>query len=119
MFDFDDAMYQYFISDIAILFYYATQRWDLYGEERSLLNERATMMVSPLLKGYREEFDLDQKWMEEIKTFIRLRDFALFSIFHKKMDSTNDMRNQRLQEIGNRLRDDVDLLSIDFVKLAR
>lgn len=119
VFDFDDAMYQFFISDLAIVFYYATQRWHLHGEDRDLLRQRAEQMITPLFEGYNEEYSLDKKWFKEITTFIKLRDFVIYSIFSKKSDGIGEIGQKKLLEAGHRLRNEIDLIDMDFEKYLK
>lgn len=119
VFDFDDAMYQFLLSDLAIVFYYETQRWDLDDEDRYSLRERAEQMISPLFEGYNEEHSLDKKWIKEIPTFIRLRDFVLYSVYSKKKDGLSEKGAKNFKEIGDRLRNGIDLFDMDFEKYLR
>ncbi|MDO6654905.1 phosphotransferase enzyme family protein [Anaerobacillus sp. 1_MG-2023] len=85
LFDFDDSMYHYYISDIAIPVYYAV--WQKCGT--ASLTERstfATEFLSSFLRGYREEVHVSDEWLKTIPYFLRLRDFELYTVFHKKFD---------------------------------
>lgn len=119
VFDFDDAMYQFFISDLAIVFYYVTQRWHLHGEDRDLLRMRVEEVITPLFDGYKEEYSLDEKWFKEIPTFMKLRDFNIYSIFNKKADGLGDIGQKKLLEAGHRLRNGIDLFDMDFEKYLK
>ena len=104
LFDFDDAMYHYYVSDIAIPVYYAV--WNKCGTES--LAERssfATEFLRSFLKGYREEVDVSNEWLQTLPYFLRLRDFELYSVFNKKFDLTkiNDEEKKMVSGIRQRL----------------
>ncbi|MBM7552193.1 phosphotransferase enzyme family protein [Thalassobacillus pellis] len=88
VFDFDDSTYHYYASDIAIPLYYPVwgkHRNDSY-EVRSRYGEE---FLFHFLKGYQKENHLDQEWIKRIPLFLRLRDFVLYTVFHKKWDMAN------------------------------
>lgn len=116
VFDFDDSMYLHFISDLAIVLYYRSQRWHLESESSEIINERAAAILPSLLEGYREEYKLDQKWMAEMKTFLKLREFAIYSVYNKKREGLGENGLLKMLEVENRLKNDIDLLTIDFEK---
>jgi amicoumacin kinase len=104
LFDFDDAMYHYYVSDIAIPVYYAV--WHKYGT--ASLTERssfATAFLRSFLKGYREEVNVSYEWLKTLPYFLRLRDYELYTVFHKKYDVTriNPKEKAMLQRIRERL----------------
>ncbi|HJV30700.1 MAG TPA: phosphotransferase [Bacillales bacterium] len=115
IFDFDDASYHYFASDIAIPLYYAVNSKHFYGsrEER---NEFANQFIQAFLAGYREENELSFEWVKTIPLFLKLRDVELFSVFNKKV--TINERNERIQhwvhEIKNRIIANIAIVDLDL-----
>ncbi len=104
LFDFDDSMYHYYVSDIAIPVYYAV--WQKCGT--ASLTERstfATEFLRSFLKGYREEVHVSHEWLQTLPYFLRLRDFELYTVFHKKFDVElmNDKEKGMLDGIRSRL----------------
>lgn len=114
IFDFDDASYHYFASDIAIPLYYATNSKHYYDskEER---NEFAKGFIKAFLEGYREENELPQECLETIPLFLKLRDVELYAVFCKKVPV--EERNERLQhwidEIKERIEKNEAIVDLD------
>lgn len=104
LFDFDDALYHYYISDIAIPVYYAV--WHKCGTA-SLADRSsfATEFLRSFLKGYQEEVNVSYEWLKTLPYFLRLRDFELYTVFHKKFDMKNlgEKEKAMLQGIRERL----------------
>ena len=104
LFDFDDSMYHYYVSDLAIPVYYAV--WHKCGTasliERSSF---ATAFLRSFLKGYREEVNISYEWLKTLPYFLRLRDFELYTVFHKKfdIDKMNSKEKAMLEGIRERL----------------
>lgn len=74
LFDFDDCVYGHFIYDIAMVLFYAADTVDPAG---------FTSRFGPvLLRGYREENQLDPGWLKEIPFFMKLREIDLFAAIH-------------------------------------
>jgi Ser/Thr protein kinase RdoA (MazF antagonist) len=82
VFDFDDASYHWFASDLAIPLYYS-----LFGQNKndSEREEFAAQFIEPFLKGYQEENPLPENLLSQIPLFLKLRDITLFAVFHKKI----------------------------------
>lgn len=117
VFDFDDCTYHWFISDIAIPLYYATW-WKLPEgtiEERSQFGET---FLYHLLKGYYEEFDLGEEWIERIPLFLELRDITLYSVLYKKLDDEKLKKQEALlTSIKDRIKNGQVILNIDYKAL--
>ncbi|GGE73592.1 phosphotransferase enzyme family protein [Priestia taiwanensis] len=93
VFDFDDAMYNYFIHDIAIVLYYSLVYWEGTEEEKALFTRHQLDVVR---KGYEEENHLDEKWYETLPLFMRLRDVTLYAVLLKKFDDDLPERAEKL-----------------------
>ncbi|PPA70915.1 phosphotransferase enzyme family protein [Jeotgalibacillus proteolyticus] len=104
VFDFDDSTYFYYLSDIAIPLYYAV--WaklrNANLEERSAFGSK---FYHSFLKGYVRENHLLEEWVEQLPLFLKLRDYALYGVFHKKVDLENGNERERelVREIRGRL----------------
>lgn len=104
LFDFDDSIYHYYISDLAIPIYYAV--WGKCGEESLQVRSAfATDFLYSFLKGYRKEATISNEWLRTIPFFLRLRDFELYTIFHKKFNVALMKKKEKkaLQDIRHRL----------------
>lgn len=114
IFDFDDSQYFWFIHDIAMCLLYVVPHHCEKPEDLS----NADLFMEHFMTGYRRENQLDQRWILEIPTFIRLREMDLYIAIHRSMD-LNDldpwcasfMKNRR-EKIQNR----VPYLELDFNK---
>lgn len=81
IFDFDDAAYNYFIHDLAMVLYYSVlfTPWTL--EKKT---EFARKQLQVLRKGYEYEHRLADSWYESLPLFLRLRDIGLYGTIQKK-----------------------------------
>lgn len=113
VFDFDDACYQYFASDIAIPLYYATNSKYFFGtqEER---NQFAKKFLNAFLDGYQEENKLAREWIETIPLFLKLRDIDLYAVFNKKVapEDRSDRINHWMMEIKDRIEQDIAIVDL-------
>ncbi|KMM39486.1 phosphotransferase enzyme family protein [Guptibacillus hwajinpoensis] len=104
IFDFDDSMYHYYSSDLAIPVYYAV--WDKYGDESLQVRSAfATEFLYSFLKGYRMEATISNEWLKTIPCFLKLRDFELYTVFNKKfnVDRMQEKEKKALENIRHRL----------------
>lgn len=81
IFDFDDAAYNYFIHDLAMVLYYSVLFTPWTAEEKT---EFARKQLQVLRKGYEYEHRLADSWYESLPLFLRLRDVGLYSTLQKK-----------------------------------
>ncbi|WP_160035340.1 phosphotransferase enzyme family protein [Paenibacillus sp. An7] len=77
LFDFDEAQYSWFVEDIAIQLYYLMY---VYGGEegKKLREDQACRFMEPFLKGYREENQLEDRWLQQMPLFLRLRELIVY-----------------------------------------
>ena len=78
-FDFDDASYKHFISDIAIIIYYQFGLSPLSDTE---IEDKTIAFLKPFLKGYETENKLDKKWFYKLNEFLRLRSIILIMVVY-------------------------------------
>ncbi|XXM74072.1 phosphotransferase enzyme family protein [Lysinibacillus sphaericus] len=115
VFDFDDSMRFFFLSDIAIPLYYSV--WWKHGKgnlaERS---EFGAAFLKAFLNGYLEENSVEEDWIARLPSFLYLRDFTLYSVFHKKWDLTNlsEAEQTLLRGLKERLLSDEPIVSLDY-----
>ncbi|PFJ18147.1 aminoglycoside phosphotransferase [Bacillus cereus] len=81
IFDFDDAAYNYFIHDLAMVLYYSVLFTPWTFEEKT---EFARKQLQVLRKGYEYEHRLADSWYESLQLFLRLRDIGLYGTLQKK-----------------------------------
>ena len=75
IFDFDDAAYNYFIHDLAMVLYYSVLFTTWTAEEKT---DFARKQLQVLRKGYEYEHRLADSWYESLPLFLRLRDIGLY-----------------------------------------
>ncbi|WP_347551873.1 phosphotransferase [Pseudalkalibacillus hwajinpoensis] len=95
LFDFDDSTYHYYVSDLAIPVYYAIWR-TCHNESLEVRSAFASEFMYAFLKGYQKESLLDKEWLKTLPFFLRLRDYELYTVFHKKFDVPNMKNENRL-----------------------
>jgi len=81
IFDFDDATYNYFIHDLAMVIYYSVLSTAWTEQEKTLF---ARKQLQVLRKGYELEHQLEESWYESLPLFLRLRDIGLYGTIQKK-----------------------------------
>lgn len=103
VFDFDDCSYQYFISDIAIALFYCLLKPDTTENRLAF----ADKFLTAFLEGYREENQLDDKWILLLPDFLKLREIELYVVVYRSCDMNNpgpweqNYMNNRLWLIEN------------------
>lgn len=83
IFDFDDATYNYFAHDLAMILYYSVLRKEWSEEEKAIF---ARHQLQVLRKGYETEHVLDDSIYHTLPLFMRLRDVALYGTIMKKFN---------------------------------
>ncbi|PHE40354.1 aminoglycoside phosphotransferase [Bacillus pseudomycoides] len=81
IFDFDDATYNYFIHDLAMVIYYSVLSTAWTEQEKTLFVRK---QLQVLRKGYELEHQLEESWYESLPLFLRLRDIGLYGTIQKK-----------------------------------
>lgn len=82
LFDFDDCIYSWFISDIAIVLFYIVMDaddWPAFTAE----------FMTHFLRGYRQVYRLDPEWLREIPAFLKLRELELYAVMYRDFDVSN------------------------------
>jgi Ser/Thr protein kinase RdoA (MazF antagonist) len=89
LFDFDEAQYSWFVEDIAVQLYYLVY---VYGGEegRRLREEQAERFMRHFMKGYREEYALDEKWLRLIPLFLRVRELIVYIGAFRNRDGVDE-----------------------------
>jgi len=87
LYDFDDCAYSWFVSDLAIVLFYIAMDAEELGFPT--MEAFAADFMSHFLRGYREEYALDTKWLKEIPHFLKLRELELYAVVHRDFDVEN------------------------------
>ncbi len=77
LFDFDDSEYNWFIADIAVILF--TALWAKLNGERSR-EEFISDFLIKFLKGYNQENNLSNWWVNKIALFLRMRHILLYAV---------------------------------------
>lgn len=110
VFDFDDASYQYFISDIAIFLFYLL--WFTKEEDRT---SNATYYMTHFLKGYQSEYQLSKYDFLTIDKFLKLREIVLYLVIHKTLNiEESDFAKRYIQIYRDRIINKVPFVDLDF-----
>jgi Ser/Thr protein kinase RdoA (MazF antagonist) len=83
-FDFDECTYSWFINDIAIVLFYISMDAEELGYPSSAAF--TTEFMVHFLRGYRRAHTLDNAWLKEISTFLKLRELELYAVVHRDFD---------------------------------
>ena len=85
IFDFDDSAYKWFVSDIAIVvFYEVLLKYDTLNKQ-----DIAALIMTNLMKGYREENHLANIWLDKMPLFLKLRELTLYLVIYRSFDINN------------------------------
>jgi Ser/Thr protein kinase RdoA (MazF antagonist) len=79
LFDFDDCAYSWYINDIAIVLFYIV----LGVEDQDTFTRE---FMTNFLRGYNRENLLAPFWLNEIPSFLKLREIDLYAVIHRSFD---------------------------------
>lgn len=102
VFDFDDACYLWFASDIAIPLFYSIF-YKIPPEKQEERQEFADEFLHAFMEGYEKANNLPKGWKEQLPLFLMLRDVVLYAVLHKKIAPED--RGERLLAMMAELRD--------------
>ena len=108
LFDFDDCVYSWYVYDIAMVVFYM-----LVGRDDA--PAFAGEFMAHFLPAYVSECPLEERWLEEIPVFLKLREIDLYAVIHRSFDVENleDAWCRRYMD-GRRERIEADLAFVDF-----
>jgi Ser/Thr protein kinase RdoA (MazF antagonist) len=85
LFDFDDCLYGWFATDIAISLFYAVPH---HCESKEDLGN-ATRFMDYFMEGYFTEHKISAQWMSTVPLFLKQREIDLYAVVHRSMDINN------------------------------
>ena len=114
-FDTDDSNYHWFMSDMAVAYFYAI-RHSGSGNDRAAF---AKVFVPAMWYGYQQENKLDPSWFELFQTFLKLREYTCYNMLHIKwdMDRLSQTQQERYDDYRYRIENDVPYVELDIPKL--
>lgn len=95
-FDFDDCGYDYYLQDIAMAVYYGAVfgSWKKPIYDVECTSELGNTILSPFMKGYNREYQLDAGWMQYLPLFIEKRRLELTGILYPEYINSEDIDKQ-------------------------
>lgn len=110
VFDFDDAAYNWFISDIAIVLFYVIWLQDS--------NDEVDFIMSNFMKGYNEIYKLDDYWFKQFDEFLKFRRLLLLLVMYRSFDINNwpDWIKKYYELHYDKTVNDEPMVDIDFTK---
>jgi amicoumacin kinase len=113
VFDFDDASYHWFVSDIAIPLYYSII-YRIPASEEEARNRFGQLFIEAFIEGYQKANDLPEGWKEQVPLFLMLRDIVLYSVLHKKIapEDRDEKLKVMMDEIAVRIRNKQPIINI-------
>jgi len=110
VFDFDDASYHYFISDIAIFLFYLI--WFKKDEERIKL---ADFALTHFMRGYKSENKLSKEDFLTIDKFLKLREIVLYLVIFKTLNiEESDFAQRYINTYCDRIIFNTPFVDLDF-----
>lgn len=112
-FDWDDASYKHFISDIAIIIFY------LYAFNYNLDNDKkgdyTYLFLKHFCEGYLAVNDLDFLWFDHLIKFLKLREIVLYGVIMLESEEfrSSEWAKNYISFYHERIRDDIPFLNID------
>lgn len=114
VFDFDDACYHWFASDIAIPLFYSVF-YKIPPNQQEDRQQFADRFMTAFIEGYEKANKLPAGWKEQIPLFLMLRDIVVYAVLHKKIAPED--RGERLlammEEIGDRIRNKKPIVNVN------
>lgn len=86
VFDFDDCAYMWFVADIAIILYYHV----FFIPSSEPNDEKIDFFMRHFMKGYLTENRLSEKDMNQMESFMKLRQYIMYIVFHRSTDVHSD-----------------------------
>jgi amicoumacin kinase len=114
VFDFDDASYHWFASDIAIPLYYSII-YRIPASEEAERDRFGQLFLDAFIEGYQKANQLPKGWKEQIPLFLMLRDIVLYAVLHKKIapEDRDGKLQAMMEEIADRIRNKKPIVKID------
>lgn len=112
VFDFDDAAYQYFVSDIAIALYYLI--FMANEEDQFALADR---LMTHFMKGYLEANRLPKEDYLKIPLFLKLREIIIYLVIFRTLNvEENKFAKVYISKYRDRIINNVPFINLDFEK---
>lgn len=116
-FDWDDASYKHFISDIAIIIFYTYGMGT--GTDKQIEDKTIDFLTS-FMKGYEQENHLDVSWFRKLNDYFMLREVILFMVIYAAGEELiNSPRGQRfIGKFESRIKNNTPFFDVERVVKA-
>lgn len=116
IFDFDDCAYHWFAYDLAVSFYHAYWQASSFTPEQT---DFSRIFWHHFLKGYNEEHPIQREMLEQIPTFLKIREIFLYVLFLEKWDlhSLADWQSYTLEDLKYRIEEQIPYSNVNFKEL--
>jgi Ser/Thr protein kinase RdoA (MazF antagonist) len=113
-FDFDDASYKHFISDIAIILFY---KFGMGTLSDRAIEDKSIRFLSLFVRGYEKENTLDIAWYKRLNDFFMLRQVILYMVIHAAGEEMIEgpWGKQFLDKYGPRIKNNTPFLNVERV----
>ncbi|MDX1807839.1 MAG: hypothetical protein R3267_12500, partial [Paenisporosarcina sp.] len=93
--------------------------WKLRNENLEIRSAFGTDFLKHFLEGYLSERSLPLEWLQRLPLYLKLRDYTLYGVFHKKMDLSvgHEVENQLVAGIRKRLIDEELIVELDYKEI--
>lgn len=110
IFDFDDACYHYFISDIAIALFYL-----VFMMEDTDKIKTANNFLPMFMKGYFSENILSKKDFLSMPYFLKLRELILYIVIYRTLDvEKNEFAKAYISKYKDRIIHQIPFIELDY-----
>ena len=116
VFDFDDASYHWFASDIAIPLYYSII-YRIPASDKTERDRFGNLFLNAFTEGYQKANQLPEGWKEQVPLFLMLRDIVLYAVLHKKIapEERDEKLKAMMEEIADRIRDKQPIMNFQLL----
>ncbi|MEH7439684.1 phosphotransferase [Neobacillus drentensis] len=116
VFDFDDCAYHWFAYDLAVSFYHAYWQASSFTPEQT---DFSRIFWHHFFKGYEEEHTIHREMLEQIPTFLKIREIFLYVLFLEKWDlhSLAEWQAYTLEDLKHRIEEQIPYSNVDFKEL--
>lgn len=114
--DFDFCEYNWFVSDIAVALFYALMA-PIEGMEKISF---ARCFMENFIMGYKKENSIDDYWMKQVPTFLRLRMVSKYMLHYQEWKSNlmSETRKSAFLEWKHKIENDIPYIDIDFSEFS-
>ena len=112
IFDWDDASYKHFVSDIAIIIFYL---FAFTQNSRQIISEKTNRVLRLLLKGYVRECPFNADILAHLNEFLSLRTSILYVVIIAAGDDIHaDFAKMYIEKYRDSIIDEIPFLDLEI-----